>query len=43
MDPVALKLVERSKIDTWIIKCEPKFIEAALNDKRIGGTEIIFS
>ncbi len=42
MDPVALKLVERSKIDTWIIKCEPKHIESALMDKRLGGSEIIF-
>ena len=42
MDPVALKLVERSKINTWIIKCAPKTIEAALLGKRLGGTEIVF-
>ncbi len=42
MDPVALKLVERSKIETWIIKCEPKIIGSALLGKRVGGTEIIF-
>ena len=43
MDPVALKLVERSKIETWIVKCTPKVIESALLGKRIGGTEIVFS
>jgi uridylate kinase len=43
MDPVALKLVERSKTDTWIIKCTPKTIGAALLGKRVGGTEIVFS
>jgi len=43
MDPVALKLVERSRIDTWIIECTPKVIESALLGKRVGGTEIVFS
>ena len=43
MDPVALKLVQRSKIDTWIVKCTPKIIEAALLGKRVGGTEIVYS
>jgi uridylate kinase len=43
MDPVALKLVERSKIDTWIIECVPRMIEAALLGRRLGGTEITFS
>jgi uridylate kinase len=42
MDPVALKLVERSKTDTWIIKCTPKTIGAALLGERVGGTEIVF-
>jgi uridylate kinase len=42
MDMVALKLVERSKIDTWIVKCIPKTIEAALEGNRISGTEIVF-
>jgi uridylate kinase len=41
MDQVALKLLERSKIDTWIIKCEPKTIGAALLGKRQSGTEIV--
>lgn len=43
MDPVALKLLERSKIDTWIVKCEPKVIDAALLGKRVGGTEIVYN
>jgi uridylate kinase len=43
MDPVALKLVERSKIDTWIVRCEPSVISSAISGKRIGGTEIVFS
>ena len=43
MDPVALKLLERSKIDTWIVKCEPEMIESALLGKRVGGTEIVYS
>lgn len=42
MDPVALKLIERSKIETWIIKCEPKTVESALLGKRVGGSEIVF-
>lgn len=40
MDPVALKLLERSKIDTWIVKCEPRIVEMAILGKRLGGTEI---
>jgi len=43
MDPVALKLLERSRIDTWIVKCEPPVIESALLGKRVGGTEIVYS
>ena len=43
MDPVALKLVERSKIETWIVKCTPKVIGAALLGERVGGTQIVFS
>jgi uridylate kinase len=42
MDPVALKLVERSKTSTWIIKCVSKRIESALLGERVGGTEIVF-
>ena len=43
MDPVALKLIERSQIHTWIIKCEAKIIESALLDRKIVGTEIVFN
>ena len=42
MDPVALKLIERSKIKTWIIKCDEKRIKEALSGSRIEGTEIVF-
>jgi len=42
MDPVALKLIERSQIHTWIVKCEAKIIEAALLDRKVVGTEIVF-
>jgi len=40
MDIVALKVIERSKIKTRIIKAEIKTIEKAMNGQRIG-TEII--
>jgi uridylate kinase len=43
MDPVALKLIERSKIHTWIIKCAPKQIATALTSGKIDGTEIVFT
>jgi uridylate kinase len=43
MDPVALKLIERSHIRTWIVKCNAKIIEAALLDRKIVGTEIVFN
>jgi uridylate kinase len=42
MDQVALKLIERSKIKTWIIKCDEKRIKEALSGSRIEGTEIVF-
>jgi len=42
MDPVALKLIERSKIKTWIIKCDEKRIGEALSGSKIEGTEIVF-
>jgi uridylate kinase len=41
MDPVALKLIERSKIKTWIIRCEAKHIKDALMGSKIEGTEIV--
>jgi len=40
MDIVALKVIERSKIKTRIIKAEIKTIEKAMNGQRVG-TEII--
>ena len=42
MDPVALKLIERSRIRTWVVKCEAKIIEASLLDRKVVGTEITF-
>jgi uridylate kinase len=43
MDPVALKLVERSKIRTWIIRCDPETIEEVLSKGGPSlGTEIVF-
>jgi uridylate kinase len=42
MDPVALKLIERSRIRTWVVKCEAKIIETALLDQKVVGTEITF-
>lgn len=41
MDIVALKIIERSKIKTRIIKSDLKTIEKALNDKEVG-TQIVF-
>jgi uridylate kinase len=40
MDIVALKIIERSKIKTRIIKSEPKIIEKAIKGANVG-TEII--
>jgi uridylate kinase len=42
MDPVALKLIERSHIKTWIIKCDERRISEALAGSKIEGTEIVF-
>lgn len=41
MDIVALKIIERSKIKTRIIKSDLKTIEKALNEKEVG-TQIVF-
>ncbi|MGI0078004.1 MAG: UMP kinase [Nitrososphaerales archaeon] len=41
MDPVALKIIARSKIPTQILKCDPKILEAALAGK-LHGTKITF-
>ena len=42
MDIVALKIIERSKIKTRILKAEPKIIEKAIKGGKVG-TEIILS
>ena len=42
MDPIALKLIERSRIPTWIMKCKSKVIEKALVEGKPEGTEIVF-
>lgn len=36
MDPVALKLIERSRINTRIVKCDVKSLRLALDGKRLG-------
>ena len=41
MDPIALKLIERSKIKTWITECKANSIEKALMGKP-EGTEVVF-
>jgi len=40
MDIVALKIIERSKIQTRILKADPKIIEKAIKGNNVG-TEII--
>jgi len=40
MDIVALKIIERSKIKTRILKADPKIIEKAIKGDKVG-TEII--
>ena len=42
MDIVALKIIERSKIKTRILKADPKIIEKAIKGVKVG-TEIILS
>jgi uridylate kinase len=42
MDPVALKLIERSRIRTWIISCDALRIKQALLGKNPAGTEVVF-
>ena len=42
MDIVALKIIERSKIKTRILKSDPKIIEKAIKGSNVG-TEIILS
>ena len=42
MDPVALKLIQRSRIQTWIIKCDSNTIREFLTGRRKKGTRILF-
>lgn len=41
MDPVALKLIERSRINARIVKCDVKTLRSVLSGKKLG-TSIIF-
>lgn len=36
LDLVAIKIIERSKIRTRIVKCDPVSIEGAINDEQVG-------
>lgn len=42
MDPIALKLIKRSKIDTWIVKCDLKTLNNFFQNKKTVGTHIVF-
>ena len=42
MDPVALKLIERSKVHTRIVKCDPGVISMLLQGRESVGTAIVF-
>ncbi|MGH2638132.1 MAG: UMP kinase, partial [Rhabdochlamydiaceae bacterium] len=42
MDPIALKLIERSKIQTRIIRCEAEVISDTLLGTKRHGTKIVF-
>ena len=42
MDPVALKLIQRSKIQTWITKCDATNLRDFIAGKKKKGTRIIF-
>jgi uridylate kinase len=41
MDIVALKVIERSKIPTWVIKSDPKIIKNLIMKSSQTGTKII--
>lgn len=43
MDPVALKLIQRSKIETWIIKCNAATIREFMSGRKKEGTRITFN
>ena len=42
MDPVALKLIERSKLATIIMKCEAKLLKDVLLNRASQGTRVVF-
>ncbi len=42
MDPVALKIIARSRIPTSIVKCESKVLERILKGQKYQGTRITF-
>ena len=42
MDPVALKLIQRSKVPTIIMKCQGKLLSDVLLNRRAHGTELVF-
>ena len=42
MDPVALKIIARSRIPTSIVKCDPKVLQRILEGERYQGTRITF-
>ena len=42
MDPVALKLIQRSKVPTIIMKCEGKLLSDVLLDRTSHGTKLVF-
>jgi uridylate kinase len=42
MDPVALQIIERSKIPTIILQCKPTIIARVLKGKRVRGTSVVF-
>ncbi|MDG6907270.1 MAG: UMP kinase [Nitrososphaerota archaeon] len=42
MDPIALKLIKRSKIQTWITKCDGSTIWSILGNNKMSGTRIVF-
>jgi len=43
MDPIALKLIERSKIPTLITKCSPETLSESILEDKSQGTVILFS
>ena len=42
MDPIALKLIKRSKIDTRIVKCDADTLRDLLEHKKNVGTRVVF-